>query len=38
MKTPKEMIPYIELVKSGNRDAFTAIYEKSYPYLHTADS
>ena len=29
MKTPKEMIPYIELVKSGNRDAFTAIYEKS---------
>lgn len=35
MTTPEELIKYIEQVKSGNKEAFTKVYEQSYPYLHT---
>ncbi len=35
MKAPEELTKNIELIKTGNKEAFTKVYEQSYPYLHT---
>ena len=35
MKTPEKLAEKVKLLKSGDNDAFTYVYEESYKYLYT---
>ncbi len=35
MKTPAELLNYVERLRQGDNDAFKDVYEGSYKYLHT---
>lgn len=35
MKTPETLVNEVELLKKGDQNAFTKVYEESYKYLHT---